>query len=112
MAHCSQEKLLVSMMKNTQVFRNLKSTRRFHPYAITKDAVDEKEVTQGKTQSCAVCEKDHHDIEDCLTFLAQSVQDRSKIIFKKKLCFTSLAGISKDHKDKKCSNRRSCKMRN
>ena len=56
------------------------------------------------TAQCAVCEKDHHDIEDCPTFLIQPVQDRSKIIFRKKLCYGCLASISKDHYVKKCSN--------
>ena len=74
--------------------------------------MDEKEVTQGKTENCPVCEKEHHDIEDCPTFLTQPVQDRSKTIFKKKLCYGCLAGISKDHNAIKSSNRRSCKVCN
>ena len=31
-----------------------------------------KEIyTQGKTWNCPVCDKDHHDIEDCPTFLTR-----------------------------------------
>ena len=86
--------------------------QKIHTYAITKDAVDEREVTQAKTGNCPVCEKGHHDIEDCPTFLTQPVQDRSKTVFKKKLCYGCLAAISKEHNAKKCSNRRSCKVCN
>ena len=55
-------------------------------YAITKDAVDEREVTQAKTGNCLVRQKGHHDIEDCTTLLNKPGQDRSKTVFKKKLC--------------------------
>ena len=74
--------------------------------------MDEREVTQGKTGNCPVCEKGHHDIEDCPTLLTQPVQDRSKTVFKKKLCYGCLAAISKKHNAKKCPNRRSCKVCN
>ena len=77
MAHYSQDKLLVSMMKNP---------RKNHTYAITKDVADERELTKNKTGNCPMYEKGHHDIEHCPTFLIQPVQDRSKTIFKKKLC--------------------------
>ena len=59
-----------------------------------------------------MCEKGHHDIEDCLNFLTQPIQDRSKKTFKMKLCYGCLAAISKDHSAKKCSNRRSCNVCN
>ena len=83
--------------------------QKIHTYAITKDAVDEREVTQAKTGNCPVCEKGHHDIEDCPTFLTQPS------IFKtilKKLFYGSLTAISKGHNAKKCSNIRSCKVCN
>ena len=59
-----------------------------------------------------MCEKSHHDVEDCPTFLTQPVQDRSKTIFKKKLRYGCLAVISKDPNAKKYSNRKSCKVCN
>ena len=59
-----------------------------------------------------MCEKGHHDAQDCPTFLTQPVQDRSKTIFKKKLCYGCLAAISKDPNAKKYSNRKSCKVCN
>ena len=68
---------------------------------MTKDAVDERELTQNKTGNCPVCEKGHHDIEDCINFLTQPVQNRSKRIFKMKICYVCLAAISKDHSAKK-----------
>ena len=81
-----------------------------HTYAITKDAADKREVTQAKTGTCPVCEKGHQDIEDYPTFLTQPVQDRSKTVFKKKLCYGCLPALSKDHNARKGSNRRSYKV--
>ena len=86
--------------------------QKIHTYAIIKDVVDEREVIQAKAGNFPVREKNHHDIEDCPTFLTQPAQDRSKTVFKKKLCYGCLAAISKDHNGKKCSNRRSCKVSN
>ena len=74
--------------------------QKIHIYAITKDAVGERKVTQAKTGNCPVCEKGHHDIDDCPTFLTQPLQGRSKIVFKKKLCYGCLAAISKEHNAK------------
>ena len=81
-----------------------------HTYTITKDAADKREVTQAKTGTCPVCEKGHQDIEDYPTFLTQPVQDRSKTVFKKKLCYGCLPALSKDHNARKGSNRRSYKV--
>ena len=86
--------------------------QKIHTYSITKNSVDEREVIQAKTGNCPVCEKGHHDIEDSPTFLTQPVQDSSKTIFKKKLCYGCLAAISNADDAKKCSNRRSCKLCN
>ena len=86
--------------------------QNIHTYAITKHAVYEREVTQAKTGNCPVGEKGHHDIEDCPDLLTQPIEDRSKTVFKKKLCYRCLIAISKDHNAKKCSNRRSCKVCN
>ena len=61
--------------------------QKIHTYAITKDAVDEREVTQAQTGNCLVRQKGHHDQKDCPTLLNQPGQDRSKTVFKKKLCY-------------------------
>ena len=44
--------------------------------------------------------------------LEQPVEDRSKTIYKKRLCYGCLEGISKEHNAKSCSNRRQCKVCN
>ena len=109
MTHYSHDQLLVSMMKTPQ---DLRSTRRFKHMLSQRNAVDERELKQSKTGNFPVCEKGHHDLEDCPTFLTQPVQDRSKTIFKKNFCSRCLAAISKDHNAKKRYNRRSCKVCN
>ena len=38
------------------------------------------------------------------------MEDRSKTIYKKRLCYGCLGGISKEHNAKSCSNRRKCKV--
>ena len=58
-----------------------------------------------------ICEG-QHDIEECTTILEQAVEDRSKTIYKKRLCYGCLEGISKEHNAKSCSNRRQCKICN
>ena len=39
-----------------------------------------------------ICEG-QHDIEECTTILEQAVEDRSKTIYKKRLCYGCLEGI-------------------
>ena len=41
-----------------------------------------------------------HDIEECTTILEQDVEDRSKTIYKKRLCYGCLEGISKEYNAK------------
>ena len=64
-----------------------------------------------ETWKCPICES-QHDIADCSTILEQSVEDRSKTIYKKRLCYRCLEGISKEHNAKSCSNRRQCEVCN
>ena len=59
--------------------------------------------------NCPVCD-DHHDIEQCQVFLSQTMEDRSKTLYKKKLCYGCLGNISKEHNAKSCANRRICKV--
>ena len=88
------------MMKIPQDLRNFRSTRRSY-ICHHKVCCDEREVIQGKTENCPVCEKDHHDTEDCPTFLTEPDENRSKTLFKKKLCYGCLAAISKNQNAKK-----------
>ena len=43
-----------------------------------------------------VCD-DHRDIKECQVFLSQTMEDRSKTLYKKKLCYGYLGNISKEH---------------
>ena len=62
-------------------------------------------------RTCPVsCEK--HDIEDCKYYLQQTLEERSKLIFKKKLCYGYFQEIKKDHNAKNCSRKRFCKVCN
>ena len=38
------------------------------------------------------------------------MEDRSKTLYKKKLCYECLGNISKEHNAKSCANRRMCKV--
>ena len=53
---------------------------------------------------------DHHDIEECQVFLSQTMEDRGKTLYKKKLCYDCLGNISKERNAKSCANRRMCKV--
>ena len=57
---------------------------------------------------CPASDK-NHDLEGCQVYLNKSLEDRSKFIYKIKLCYRCLSSISKDHNAKNCKNRRSCK---
>ena len=53
-----------------------------------------------------------HDIEDCKYYLQQTLDERRKLIFKKKLCYGCFQEIKKDHNPKNCSKRKFCKVCN
>ena len=64
-----------------------------------------------ETYKCPIYES-QHDIAECSTILEQAVENRSKTIYKKRLCYGCLEGISKEDNAKSCSNRRQCKVCN
>ena len=66
---------------------------------------------RGKTDKakCPICD-DHHDIEECQVFLSQTMEDRSKTLYQKKLCYGCLGNISEEHNAKSCANKRMCKV--
>lgn len=68
-------------------------------------------LSQATTCKCSIFEM-NHDTEEWVTFLAQSIEDRSKILYKRKLCYKCLSEISKEHNAKSCSKGRSCKVCN
>ena len=60
-----------------------------------------KETPRNKnreTLKCQICEG-QQDIEECTTILEQAVEDKSKTIYKKRLCYGCLEGLSKEHVD-------------
>ena len=52
----------------------------------------------------------HHDIEECQVFLGQTMEDRTKTLGRRKLCYGYLVAISKEHNTKSCANRIMCKF--
>ena len=58
---------------------------------------------------CPVCGKSY-EIEDCADFLKLSIEERSKMIFKKKLCYGCYQKVSRTPNAKNCTNRKVCKV--
>ena len=88
--------------------------RKFHTMAIKTDNSSEVSQKGNKISSertCPVC-SEKHDIEDCKYYLQQTLEEGSKLIFKKKLCYGSFQEIKKDHNAKNCIKRRFCKVCN
>ena len=56
---------------------------------------------------CAIC-KEGHDIENCKMYLQKTLEERSKLIFKERLCYGCLGEVTKDHNARTCTKRRSC----
>ena len=89
-----------------------KPLKPHRPKKIQSYAIKETSGNGNKgTAKCPICEG-QHDIEECTTILEQTVEDRSKTIYKKRLCYGCLEEISKEHNAKLCSNRRQCKVCN
>ena len=55
---------------------------------------------------CTAC----HNLDDCSIFMSLTVEGRSKVLFKNKLCYGCYGCISKDHSARNCKQRRSCKI--
>ena len=51
---------------------------------------------ESESMKCPACDK-NHDLEGCQVYLNKSLEDRSKFIYKSKLCYGCLSSISKDH---------------
>ena len=83
-----------------------RSTKHKFQTPVIKEIGDSAKRDKAK---CPVCD-DHHDIEECQVFLSQTTEDRSKTLYKKKLCYGCLGNISKEHNAKSCANRRMCKV--
>ena len=53
---------------------------------------------------------DHYHIKECQVFMSQIMENRSKKLYRKKLCYGCLGNISKEHNARSCSNRSICKV--
>ena len=74
-------------------------------------SIDETPIAKLKSpKKCPVCEK-LHDIEDCPVHLTKSVEERSKLLYKLKLCYCCLEPISNDQNARKCLKRETCNVR-
>ena len=60
---------------------------------------------------CPLC-NENHDIEDFVFFLQQTLEERSKLLYKRKLCYGCFEEVTKEHNVKSCANRRICKVCN
>ena len=62
-----------------------------------------------KKVQCPVCDESQ-DRNDCSMFKDQTLEERSKILWKKKLCYGCYSPLSQDHNAKTCKQRRICKV--
>ena len=60
---------------------------------------------------CPLC-SENHDIEDCVFFLQQTLEERSKLLYKRKLCYWCFEEVTKEHNVNSFANRRICKVCN
>ena len=63
-----------------------------------------------KLQDCIYCGKGMHDFDDCIEFTKIPVEERSKFIGQRRLCYGCYSPISFTHNAKTCTNRRICKV--
>ena len=58
-------------------------------------------------ERCPVCSENHGN-EDCIFFLQQTLEERSKLLYERKLCYGCFKEVTKEHNPKSCANRRVC----
>ena len=85
--------------------------RRVRSYAIrseekSKNKLDKDTKEKDKCVICGAC----HDLDHCSIFVSETVEDRSKVSFKNKLCCGCYGCISKDHSARNCKQQRSCRI--
>ena len=61
-----------------------------------------------KIRDCPFCSA-RHDKEECNEFKKLTVNERSKVFFKKKLCYGCCQLIGDGHNSKTCIKRRKCR---
>ena len=72
---------------------------------------DKSNKVTSKVKVCPMC-NENHDIEDCTYYLQKTMEERSKFLFKNKLCYGCLKTVTKEHNAKTCLSRISCKVCN
>ena len=55
---------------------------------------DKSNKVASKVEMCPMC-NENHDIEDCTYYLQQTMKERSKLLFKNKLCYGCLETVTK-----------------
>ena len=60
-----------------------------------------EEKTEEIVNVCQLCQKSH-DLDDCSVYKMKSVEERSKFLFQKKLCYGCYTPISSEHKARIC----------
>ena len=60
---------------------------------------------------CPLC-NENHGIEDCVFFLQETLEEQSKLLYKRKLYYRCYEQVSKEHNAKSCVNQRICKVCN
>ena len=58
---------------------------------------------------CLICDA-KHDLDKCETFLSYDVNDRSKFLFRQRLCFGCYSPTTPTHNAKSCPQRRKCEI--
>ena len=100
----SKEGLKEYIDKNEKVSKK----RRTKTY-VTQTSEQAKEKKDGsKLIECQIC-GDGHDADDCSIFNGQTVEERSKTLARKKLCYGCYTRITADHNARNCKTRRTCK---
>ena len=84
--------------------RNLRRGKQsLNSYATGMSEKDKKNEV-----NCYLCDGTHK-VEDCQEIIGKTVEERSKIIGKKKLCYGCLEPMTKEHNAKTCKQRLTCK---
>ena len=103
----SKEALKESIDKNEKV-----SKKRHTKTYVTQTSEQAKERKDGsKLIECQIC-GDGHDADDCSIFNGQTVEERSKTLARKKLCYGCYTPITADHNARTCKTQRTCKICN
>ena len=77
-------------------------------HSVNSHATGMLEIENKKEASCQFCEGAHK-LDECEEIIKKRVEERSKLIGKKKLCYGCLEPMTKEHNAKNCKQRLTCK---